>query len=445
MPNATVDLQTTAGIQRSATTNQAGEFQFPSVPSGRYVIVATFDGFQTTTIQVTVGNRPVSALRVTMLLAGITQEITVGSASTDVRADAISNLDSSTVDEQALRNLPIFNDDVVGTMSRFLDSSAIGTNGVMLIVNGVEVNSLTLPASAIQQIKINQDPYAPEFRQPGRGRIEIITKPGSQHYSGTGSIVFRDASLDAKNAFAVVKPPERRRILDAFLGGPVRRSENTAFTLALKHDSEDTQSVVLATDPSGLVQANVANPYREAIASGTLTHQRGKANTIVLSASYDDEVQRNQGVGGVTLPSAGLSWHSIEQNTTYNQLTVIRPTVLNQIRILFGNEYETWESNTTAPKVIVLDAFTGGGAQADRLRTEHHLTLTDIVSWTAGRHTVKAGFQIPDLSRRRFDDNTNTAGTFYFSSLADYAGRRPYSFIQQAGNGRFISVRTSLW
>jgi hypothetical protein len=117
-----------------------------------------------------------------MPLAGITQEITVGSAAADVRADATSNLDSSTVDEQALRNLPIFDNDVIATMSRFLDSSAIGTNGVMLVVNGVEVNSLTLPASAIQQIRINQDPYAPEFRQAGRGRIEVITKPGSQHY-----------------------------------------------------------------------------------------------------------------------------------------------------------------------------------------------------------------------------------------------------------------------
>ena len=123
-----------------------------------------------------------------MPLAGITQEVTVGNAPAEVRADAISNLDSSTVDQHALENLPIFNEDVVGTMSRFLDSSAIGTNGVMLIVNGVEVNSLTLPASAIQQIKINQDPYAPEFRQPGRGRIEIVTKPGSQRYSGTGEL-----------------------------------------------------------------------------------------------------------------------------------------------------------------------------------------------------------------------------------------------------------------
>ena len=235
-----------------------------------------------------------------------------------------------------------------------------------------------------------------------------------------------------------MKPPEQRRISEAFLGGPIGHSENTAFTLSVMHDSEDTQSVVLARDPSGLVQANVADPFRRGLASGSVTHQQGKANTIVLTASYDGENQSNQGVGGVTLPSAALAWRSIEYDTVYNQLTVITPTLLNQIRILVGNEYETWESNNGAPKIIVLDAFTGGGAQADRSRTEHHLKLTDIVSWTKGRHTDKTGFQIPDLSRRRFDDNTNTAGTFYFSSLGDYVGNRPYSFIQQAGNGHVV-------
>jgi hypothetical protein len=438
LPNVQIELRGTGGQAGSTTTSESGQFQLSPVAPGRYDIVATLDGFQTTTLHVTVGTRPQAAVRITMALAGITQEITVGSGAADVRADATSNLDSSTIDEQALQNLPIFNDDVVGTMSRFLDSSALGTNGVMLIVNGVEVNSLTLPASAIQQIRINQDPYAPEFRQPGRGRIEIVTKPASQRYSGTGSLVFRNASLDAKNAFAAVKPPEQRRIAEAFIGGPVRHSENTAFTFSVKHDKEDTQSIVLATDPSGLLQTNVANPYREALVSASLTHQLGKANTIVISGGYDDEIQRNQGVGGVTLPSAGLEWHNIEQDTVYNHLTVLSPTLLNQVRLLIGNEYETWQSNSGAPKIIVLDAFTGGGAQSDRSRTEHHLQLNEILTLTAGRHTMKAGFQIPDLSRRRFDDDTNTAGTFYFSSLADFVASRPYSFIQQAGNGHVV-------
>ncbi|PYR32162.1 MAG: hypothetical protein DMF90_24115, partial [Acidobacteria bacterium] len=67
-------------------------------------------------------------------------------------------------------------------MSRFLDASAIGTNGAMLVVNGVEMNNLSVSASAIQQIKINQDPYSAEYPRPGRGRIEVVLKPGSQEY-----------------------------------------------------------------------------------------------------------------------------------------------------------------------------------------------------------------------------------------------------------------------
>ena len=445
LPNAQVELRSGSGtVLQSTMAGQTGDFQFPNVPAGRYDIVAAFPGFEPTTARVTVGNRPPPAVRITMPLAAITQEVTVGNAAADVSADAGANLDSSTVDQQALENLPIFNEDVVGTMSRFLDSSAVGTNGVMLIVNGVEVNSLTLPASAIQQIKINQDPYAPEFRQPGRGRIEIITKPASQKYSGTASFIFRDASLDAKNAFAVTKPPEERRIAEAFLGGPVRRSENTGFTLSLKNDAEDTQSTVLAQDPSGLVQANVANPFHRGLVSATLTHQQGKNNTMVLTASFDDQSQRNQNVGGLTLPSAGVDWSSIEQDTIYNQQTIITPKLLNQVRVLAGNEYETWSGISAAPKIVVLDAFTGGGAQLDRSRTEHHLTLTEVVSWSAGRHAIKAGFQIPDWSRRRFDDHTNTGGTFYFSGLADYAAGRPYSYIQQAGDGHIVFLEKVL-
>jgi outer membrane receptor protein involved in Fe transport len=42
---------------------------------------------------------------------------------------------------------------------------------------------------------------------------------------------------------------------------------------------------------------------------------------------------------------------------------------------------------------------------------------------------------IPDWSRRRFDDNSNAGGTFFFSSLADYASGRPYAFTEQVGNG----------
>jgi hypothetical protein len=64
-------------------------------------------------------------------------------------------------------------------MSRFLDPGSTGTNGVSLVVNGMEVSNLGVSASAIKEIKINQDPYSAEYMRPGRGRIEMTTKPGS--------------------------------------------------------------------------------------------------------------------------------------------------------------------------------------------------------------------------------------------------------------------------
>jgi outer membrane receptor protein involved in Fe transport len=119
----------------------------------------------------------------------------------------------------------------------------------------------------------------------------------------------------------------------------------------------------------------------------------------------------------------------------YTQQTVFTPRLLHQLRLFVGQEFEPTTSVTPAPKLVVLDAFTGGGAQGTQLRTEHHFTLTDMLTWSSGRHTLKGGINIPDWSRRRFDDNTNTGGTFSFSSLADYTAGRPYAFVQQGGNG----------
>ena len=59
----------------------------------------------------------------------------------------------------------------------------------------------------MSQIRINQDPYSAEFPRPGRGRIEVVLKPGSQEYHGVGNFIFRDAALETRNAFAATKPP----------------------------------------------------------------------------------------------------------------------------------------------------------------------------------------------------------------------------------------------
>ena len=442
---ARVEVRNASGATvQSVTTDQMGVFALAPLPSGRYDLLVTFEGFQPTTVRVNVGTRAPAPIRVALPLAKIDQQLTVGNSAADVTTDAASNLDSSTIDQAMLDKLPVFNQDILATMSRFLDSSAIGT-GVTLIVNGIEVNSLMVPASAIQQIKINSDPYSAEFFRPGRGRIEVITKPGSQQYEGVASVTFRDASLDARNAFSTSRPSEQRRIFEGFFGGPIGHSDKTSFTLSFKSDAEDAEAIVVAQDLSGAIRQNVPTPSRSILAAATVTHQRGKNTTMALTASYQDDKTHNQGVGGVALPSTGVDWNSIEQDVTYNQQTVVTPKLLNQFRILVGQEYETWTSANGDPALIVLDAFTGGGAQADRFRTEHHATLTDTVTWSSVRHVVTMGLNVPDWSRRRFDDNANRGGTSIFraSGISRPVGRIPSSSRRETATSSFSTSRSA--
>ena len=176
----TISVAGSPGPTQSAITDRSGAFRIERVPPGEYDIKTKFPGFAPKTTHIRVGPRSPSPLTIVLAIEGLQQEVSVSGGGTATSTAVNANLNAITVDANQLDDLPVLDQDVVTAMSRFLDSSAIGTNGATVIVNGIEVNTLSLSASAIQQIKINQDPYSSEFMRPGRGRIEIITKPGGQ-------------------------------------------------------------------------------------------------------------------------------------------------------------------------------------------------------------------------------------------------------------------------
>ena len=188
----------------------------------------------------------------------------------------------------------------------------------------------------------------------------------------------------------------------------------------------------------------VPQPNRHLLLAGSVTHQRSETTTISIRPSYEDLTNTNRGVGGVTLASAGTNFEHREEQVTYTQQTILRPTLLNQFQMLVGHEREPTTSASSARGIVVAGAFTGGGAQSDLLRTEHHFQMNESLTWTNGHNLVQAGFQVPDWSRRRFDDRTNAGGTFYFSDLQAYAAGRPYAFIQQQGNGHVVLLEKIL-
>jgi len=421
---------------QSVVSDASGSFRFERVPPGNYDIRTEFPGFALNVAHVRVATRAPGAVTVVMQIEGLTQEVSVSGGGGQASASAAANLNAITLDEDTLDDLPVLDQDIVGAVSRFLDSSAIGTGGTTILVDGVEVNALSLSASAVQQIKINQDPYAAEFMRPGRGRIEIVTKPGGHDYSGTFNLRFRDSSLYARNAFATTVPPQQRRIFEGSFGGPVPGTEKTNFMLSGSYDAEDSQANVYAGLPTGIVQLNTPTPSRHELLAGTWSHQQSEKTVQSIRFSHLGEKNVNQGVGGVNLPETGSNRTTREDELTVSQQTIFSPHLLNDIKFLYGVEYEPRAAVTQAPRIVVLDAFTGGGGQNDSVRTEHHFTLVEALTWSPKNHVVKFGINIPDWSWRGYDDLSNRLGTYYFSSLPQYMLGRPYSLIQQAGDGQ---------
>ena len=122
-------------------------------------------------------------LRVVMPIAVENQTVNVrAEGAPPVSTEIAENQNANTIDRNALDRVPVFDQDYITTMSRFLDDSATGTNGVSLVVNGIESNGPGVTASAVQEVKINQNPYSARFARPGRARLEIITKSGTPNY-----------------------------------------------------------------------------------------------------------------------------------------------------------------------------------------------------------------------------------------------------------------------
>jgi Carboxypeptidase regulatory-like domain/TonB dependent receptor len=434
---AEVDLLKEGEQQRTTTTDASGAFRFDRLQPGNYEVHTHKEGFKTDISKVNVGSRSPARLRIVLSIENLNQQITVSGDTPEVSIDPSENRDVAAVDRQALDDLPVFDQDVVATMSRFLDESSLGTNGVALIVDGIQGIS-ALSASAIQTVTINNNPYSAEYNVRGRARIEITTKPGSSEYHGTMNFLFRDARLNARDPFATVKPQEQRRIFEGSLLGPIGDGKTTSFMFTGQRQEEDNQGIVVAKVLSGAINENVSAPQRNTDFSIELNRQHSDKTTYSVRFHYRNLKIQNQGVGGVTLREAATNFQDREDQLFYTQKTAFSSAVVNQFRLLIARQHTPTMSVQPGPKIIVPDTFTGGGAQGDRLQTENHLIFDDIVFWTHGKHTFKSGLNIPDLSRRGLDDNTNSTGTFSFSSLKEYGNGRPFSFEQQRGNGHVV-------
>jgi hypothetical protein len=443
IPNAQVTVSQGANVVGETKTDAVGAFRLANLIPGNYQLAVHAEGFVDAHLQESVADRKSNAVRVVLQIAVQAETVTVAGANVPLVSTATAeNQNANTIDRNALDRVPVFDQDYITAMSRFLDDNAIGTNGVTLVVNGIEANGPGVTPSAVQEVRINNNPYSARFSRPGRARLEIITKGGTPNYHGSLNFMFRDSAFDASNRFALVKPPERRQYYEGSVTGPLAHSKRTSFLLALDDDLLDQQAIV---DPSALSEAeslgfgpiaqSVPNPTHHFFGSGRVFHDLDNGDQFWIGYSYEHRSSQNQGVGGTVLPSAATNTRFLEHEINVSYLHQISSHWLHQTRFLVGHYDNVVNSLRPDPQIAVSGLFTAGGAQADSRRTEYHFDGTDFATYANGKHQISFGIDVPDISRRGLDDLTNRGGAYTFESAADFSSATPSTYFLQTGRG----------
>jgi outer membrane receptor protein involved in Fe transport len=443
VPAAPIRLRGAAG-ESTELSDAGGAFRFNSVAPGSYDLSVAIAGFDALERRIRIGSAPPAPLTLRLALAARKDTVTVADGERRVSIDAGQNAGAISVEREMLDNLPILDLNYLAALGRFLDPGSPGGSGTSIIVDGMEMRSAGVTASAIQEIRINNNPYTAEFPRWSRRRIEVITKSSTDRYHGTVNVLFRDHRLNAREALALTRPREQRRIAEGSLFGPVGSSKKAAFLLSASREEEDLQAVVFALRPSGPVRENVATPQVNSFVSARLTWQPNDRHAIFVQQNFQDRWQNYIGVGGTTLAEAGAQSRFREDEFIINHRVVVSSRLVSQFRILLGRYWAPTKSNSAAPRVTVNDAFTGGGAQQDRLSTEAHTSITWLLTQTAGKHSMKYGFNVPDWSRRGLSDRTNQLGTLFYASLGDYSSSKPYAAIFQRGDPKLVFIEKTV-
>ncbi len=256
VPAATVTITSLETNQsRQAATNEAGVYDFPTIPSGTYAIKVAKNGFRTfTKSNVAVTINSVTRVDVMLQLGAITETVqVVAEAATlqtdrsEVRAEVTSRtLENVPVPpgrnyQQLFKTIPGFTPpgnahSVPSNPSRSLQYNVNGTSSSSndVRVDGASQYNVWLPhvtayvpaLESIETVNVVTNSFDAEQGLAGGSTINVQIKSGANTVHGSAFVFHNDSALKARPYFLPAGERNPKDIFNQFggtLGGPIRR------------------------------------------------------------------------------------------------------------------------------------------------------------------------------------------------------------------------------
>jgi len=433
---ATVSLQAADGTTSTVQSGPDGTYLFPQLAPGTYTITVTALGLELAQAQsVTVEAGRATLQNLALSIAVEQQQVTVTDQGAGLDTSPDNNASSIVIKGKDLDALSDDPDQLQDELNA-LAGPAAGPNGGEIYIDGFTGGQLP-PKSSIREIRINQNPFSAEFDKLGYGRIEILTKPGTDKLHGMIMASGNDSSFNSLNTFVTSEPP----YYSTFFLGNVSGSLNSRaswFLSGFRRDN-DGNSIINAQllDPAGgsyNYAAAVSNPQSRLDLSPRIDLQLTPNNTLTFRYMYNRQKSTNDGVSQFALQTQGYNTLNEENTLQVSDTQILGPKVVNETRFEYIRDRDNQLPLFTTPTITVQGAFTGGGNNEGTIRdAQDHYELQNYTSAALGTHAIRFGTRL----RAVRDANESTAGfngSYTYASLDSYAAGQPSQYQVTVGN-----------
>jgi hypothetical protein len=446
VPNATVTIKGLGtGFTRSATTNDAGSYQFKQLPPGNYEVRVTAQGFKASVVadvKVEVGSNVPLDIKVEPGGASETVNVT---ASGEVTVDRTDHTVSGVVGTVQIANLPLngrnFLDlarlqpgaetvdggsfdptkanytgvSIGGQAGR---STQITVDGGSVVDNVVGTTVQNFSQEIVQEFQVGISNFDLSTGASASGSVNVISKSGDNKFHGNSYLYWRDSSFAAFPALdrldAIHGIPAEARTSDipfdreqfgGSFSGPIKKDKLFFFANA-EYNNQD--SVSLHAFPTSLPgwSGFTGRPFNELLVTGKLDWQMSDKMRLFGRYSHDNNDQQAPfapGSGIVPRDSASGIFQSNDQvdvnrsdGFVIGHTWSVSATLVNDLRYGlndFHNRIDPATKDFPEIRVINPDQNWKSGTNyiTPQVTDQSRNQIKDDLTWSRGAHTFRFG------------------------------------------------------
>ncbi len=429
IPGARVSVTDASGnTVRTTTADAGGAYDLRGLPPGSYIVKAEFEGFAPFVSQpIALSSGQAKRVDIAMAIQVEQQNVVVtDDTSATVNVEAGGNANAIVLKGKDLDALSDDPDELSNELAALAGPSA-GPNGGQIFIDGFSGGQLP-PKSAIREIRINQNPFSAEYDRLGYGRIEILTKPGTEKLHGQAFFQSNNSIFNTGNPFT----PEIPAYYSYQYNGSVSGAINKKASFFVSSEGRNINNVNAWLIPVAVLQDSSGQYYAAPNYGVTLPNQRirnnssarvdwqlGARNTVTARFSFRIESEHGNLSAG-SLPSASTHESNTDYTVQASDAFVINDHAVTETRFQFQRQNENHYPDSNDPTITVQGNFVTGGYPGQASRDHAmRLELQNVTTLSHGSHAIKFGTRLRDDRDANFTNN-NYNGSYSFNDYDKY-------------------------